>query len=277
MPQADKAVAAADKFQLYREADGSLLGPFIFPEWGFPDPANAAEQVELSSLFGAIEAAGDRFRMLSLGAAPGEWAIRAERAYRKQHPTGDYATINVEADLTHVLMIEDFLTKHNCDLSRNTILFASVTPIDGWSFFPIIDKNDWGAGVVSFSKDFSDLDEKVVQSENSKNGRQNGFKAVMAISLDRLLGMTGVVDFLHCDIQGAEGDIFPPGMDTLSASVKVCCISIHATAINTSLKAVFAAAGWTLETEVPGHFVEGPNGEECHKDGVLLLKNPRFA
>ena len=53
------------------------------------------EAVEQGSLLLSVETAGDAYRMVSLGAAPGEWAIKAERAYRWRRPAGSFRAVCV--------------------------------------------------------------------------------------------------------------------------------------------------------------------------------------
>jgi hypothetical protein len=259
-------------FEQFREADGSVLVPFADPQFGFPDPNEHASIVEISYLLQAVLDGGPKFRVLALGAAPGEQAIRAERAHKRIFPDGDCRSISVEADLGHVKMIQDWLKKHSCNLMNHAIIFGSVTAEDGWSYFPVVEENDWGAAVTSFAKDLDgDLDKNRTPSPTRPT-----LQVIPAFSLHWLIKRAGKVDFLHCDIQGGERYIFGPTMQTLNDDVRMVCISVHATVIDRELKATFAAHGWECLEAVDGVYKYPPSGEECHKDGQLLFRNPKF-
>jgi hypothetical protein len=61
----------------FREADSTILGPWIYENLGHVTLENPADYCEVDFLLRSVVAAGSRFRMLALGASPGEWAIRA--------------------------------------------------------------------------------------------------------------------------------------------------------------------------------------------------------
>jgi hypothetical protein len=200
--------------------------------------------------------------MLALGAAPGEWAIRAERAFRKTCPDGDYMSVNVEADPVHVRMIFDFFEHHKVSQAKNIVIYAAVGERDGWASLPIVDPNNWGAGVVSFSE------------RGIADPAVDDVRGVMCLGLPTLLKMmVGTIDYLHCDIQGAEEDIFPPHMPLLAEHVKVCCISVHGSKAERRLKEAFAYGDWTLSRDIAGDYRMGPDGEGTYKDGILIYTN----
>jgi hypothetical protein len=53
-----------------------------------------------------------------------------------------------------------------------------------------------------------------------------------------------------------------------AASVPVPWIAMQQT-----LEAFERSGGWTLDRYVAGSYVDGPNGEECHKDGFEIWPN----
>jgi hypothetical protein len=83
----------------------------------------------------------------------------------------------------------------------------------------------------------------------------------------------GTIDYLHCDIQGAEEDIFPPHMTLVAERVKVCCISVHGSKVEKRLKEAFANDDWTLRRDIPGDYRMGPDGEGTYLDGILIFTN----
>jgi hypothetical protein len=169
------------------------------------------------------------------------------------------------------MTIEQWLKAHSCNLMSHAIIFGSVTAEDGWSYFPAVEENDWGAAVTSFAKDLdADLDKNRIPSPTRPI-----LRVIPAFSLHRLVKMTGKTDFLHCDIQGSERDIFAPTMATLNSDVRMVCISIHSSAAHKELQETFAAHGWECLEAVDGVYKYPPSGEECHQDGQLVFGNSR--
>ncbi len=145
----------------FSHPDGSILGPFNPAFFGIVQPDDAALRAELGFLLESINEAGSRFRFLVLGGAPGEWAVRGQRAYQQRHPHGDFMSINLEADLGHVEMMRQFFSDNDADTKRNVIIFAAVAQQNGWAYFPIINSAiDWGAGVAALSTEMGDLGSK---------------------------------------------------------------------------------------------------------------------
>jgi hypothetical protein len=67
-------------------------------------------------------------------------------------------TVNVEADPVHVRMMLDFFEHHKVSQANNIAVYAAVGARDGWASLPIVEQNNWGAGVVSFSEQGTGLD-----------------------------------------------------------------------------------------------------------------------
>ena len=272
---------------LFNEFRGGVdpFGPFIPPHFGAYNVAADDEVAELASLLYSVRSAGPRYRSVSLGCAPGEWALRAERAYRKRFPGGDFKSFNLEGDLDHFELTKKFLADNQANVADNAVFYKVIAERDGWAYFPIINSDlDWGAGVAALSDSADDLDSKISMSEMAKadriganGGKPLAFRTVPAVSLATLLDETGPVDFLHSDIQGAEADVFPAQMEAMDRSVRVCCIGTHGTALQTKLLVAFAEHGWTVECSY-SCAVQGVGPDErCLKDGVFVWSNPRQA
>jgi hypothetical protein len=230
---------------------------------------------EVAYLAYAVKTAGSRFRLLSLGAAPGEWAWRAEMLHRKLFPSGDYRSINMEGDLAHVAMIREFFTKHGANTSTNIVRYAVVSEKDGWAYFPITNpERDWGAGTAAWSDRPDDLDQHMTITEEGRqhriaanDGKPLEFRTVQAISLTTLLQDIGRVDYIHCDIQRSEIEVFPGNMDAMNDFVRFSCIATHSPEIEKGLAASFAQHGWETECAFP-----------CQpgRDGTFVWSNPRL-
>ena len=89
---------------------------------------------------------------------------------------------------------------------------------------------------------------------------------VQCISLASLLAPFAYVDFIHCDIQGAEDEVLPPALDLLGAKVGRVIVGTHSTPIHERLKDAFGSHGWILEFEHPHTAID---------DGTQVWINPR--
>jgi FkbM family methyltransferase len=276
-------VGKADVEELFAAFRGHGIpdpfGPFVPSTAGGVDPSPDTV-AELASLLWSIRTAGSRFRMLSLGAAPGEWAVKAQRAYAKLHPAGDYLSISVEADPEHAKMIREFFTKNGADPDHNDVIEAVVADRNGWAYFPIIKPGaDWGGRMVALSDTPDDLSLKVRITDEWRNirvaangGKPLQFRTIKAVSLESLLDRAGVVDFIHSDIQGSEQDVFRNTMRPITDSVKICCIGTHGREIEEALTEAFADAKWVLDCGYPC----GLQDNKLKRDGVFVWSNPRF-
>ena len=257
---------------------GDVFSHLDHPNFGGVDPSEDT-MAEFSSLVYAVHTAGERFRMISLGAAPGEWPLRAERAFRKKYPNGDFKTFCIEGDLDHFEMMRDFFHKNGASLTDNISLNAVIAKKDGWAYFPIINPDlDWGAGMAALSDSKDDLDAKIDMDERSRNDRigANGgkpleFRTVEALSLATVLDRAGTVDYVHSDIQGAEMEVFPAEMDVLTKAARICCIGTHAASIEEALLDEFDAHGWRLECAFPCKY----ENDMVMRDGVHVWSNPK--
>jgi FkbM family methyltransferase len=255
------------------------FGPFDPPQFGILDSAPDTT-AEMASLLWSVRTAGQRYRLISLGAAPGEWALRAERAYRKRYPNGDYISFNLEADPDHAEMTRQFLTNNHADLESNLIISAVVAEKNGWAYFPVINSEaDWGAGIAALSDRPDDLDDKVEMTEIARQDRihANGgkpleFRTVRAFSLRSVLDHAGEVDFLHSDIQGSEGAVLTADMAAISERVRICCIATHGTEIEEALLDAFAQHGWSFDCGFPCVM----HNDRVMRDGTFVWSNPRM-
>jgi FkbM family methyltransferase len=263
----------------FRDPEGSdVFGPFIPSHFGVFDPAQDTV-AELASLLWSVRTAGRRYRMVSLGAAPGEWAVRAERSYKKLFPNGDYMSFNFEGDPEHVELTKAFLRNNHANIEKNVLVHAVIAEKDGWAYFPVIDSDiDWGAGIAALSESPDDLDSKVNMTEIARRDRiaANGgkpleFRTVQAVSLRSLLDRAGEVDFIHSDIQGSEEAVFTANIEAMNERVRICCIGTHGSGIESALLDVFAEHRWNCDCAFPCVMQD----DRVIRDGIFVWSNPR--
>ena len=95
-------------------------------------------------------------------------------------------------------------------------------------------------------------------------------------SLSTLLAPHDRVDLVHCDVQGAEEEVFAAGMEAANAKVRRVVVGTHSFALDRALLALFARAGWTCEGIFACELQEQATGRAVTvKDGCQVWRNPR--
>ena len=210
----------------------------------------------------SVARASGVYRMIELGAGWGTWSSVAAAAAKQLSQISDMEIVAIEADETHHDWMRRHFSMNDLKTDKVQLIQGAVAAQEGVVRFPVIEdpSEDYGASM------------KQVHS-----GRP--FVEVPAYTLASLLErVSGPVDFLHVDIQGAEYDVIPPTMDLLRQRVKSIMIGTH-----TSLEKhhemadLFRQAGWRETMNYPrGQLCETPYGEVQFGDGLVAVNNPDF-
>jgi hypothetical protein len=89
--------------------------------------------------------------------------------------------------------------------------------------------------------------------------------------------MTGVIDFIDIDIQGAELDVVFSCIDAMDASVKIAHVGTHSSLIDARLCHIFHLHGWRPRRIFScGAVNQTPYGIFQFIDGIQSWENPRF-
>ncbi|MEN0653293.1 MULTISPECIES: FkbM family methyltransferase [Hyphobacterium] len=210
----------------------------------------------------SVARAAGAYRMIELGAGWGTWSVIGATAARQSARIDAIEIVAIEADHTHY----DWMRRHfaSNDLTGETmhLIHGAVAPKAGTVRFPILEdpSEDYGASM------------KQVHS-----GRP--FIDVPAYTLASLMDrMSGTVDFVHVDIQGAEYDIIPPIMDLLRKRVKSMMIGTHTSLEkHHEMSELFRRNGWRETMNYPrGELCVTPYGNVQFGDGLVAVENPDF-
>jgi FkbM family methyltransferase len=68
---------------------------------------------------------------------------------------------------------------------------------------------------------------------------------VAAVTLPELLRPFDRVDLIHCDIQGAEADVFEQAAPEVDAKVRRVHVGTHGSDVEARLRRLFGSRGWT--------------------------------
>ena len=206
-------------------------------------------------------AKGD-YRIVELGAGWGTWSSTALVATRQRDAIHSVEAVAVEADLTHwQWMSEHFHTNRLTDKSIH-LIHGAVSAEPGEISFPVIENpdEDYGASI----------------SGAAVAPRQ---VTVRAYTIEQILDrLSGPVDFMHIDIQGAEYDTVPAAMNLLNDRVKAVLVGTHISSEHhDSMVRLFEDAGWRIRMNYErGQLCETPYGPIQLGDGVVVAENPKF-
>lgn len=238
-----------DDYRQYAGKVGSADGTFDMP---------MHEKAELAALLRSVTAATGEFAAAELGAGWGPWVVLGgQLARRRGLPV---TLMAVEGSSDHTAFIHTHMADNGFDPADHHVLHAIAGSVDGVAYFPLLQdpSKEWGAA-ASYASEGSQAMEEVA-----------------SFSLPALLGRMPVLDFLHCDVQGAEADLAERGIAALNDRVRRVCIGTHGRAIEERLHLLFASHDWILEADQPCCFHQQGRQVVLAADGVQVWRNSRL-
>jgi len=217
------------------------------------------EMEELNALLRSISTSKGQFAIMELGAGWGPWIVLgAQMARRRGLPT---VLMGVEGSSDHVQFMHTHMADNGLDPASHHVVHAVVGTQDGSAHFPKLPNpsHEWGAE-ARFDLDPAGAAE---------------METVSCVSLPTLLHRMPVLDFLHCDVQGAEADLFDAAIKAVNHRVRRACVGTHSRAIEAKLLDLFAGQGWVLEAEKPCSFSQAATKLVLVADGVQVWRNLR--
>lgn len=225
-------------------------------------PPKNEHYLDWVALLRAVTSATDVFRMAELGAGWGPWLVRAAFAAKQRPQIARVELLGVEADPTHFSWMRQHFVDNGLDPDGHVLLNAAASGRAGVVSFPVIDNpdQDYGASIGSAARAARTI-------------------TVPAYTIPELLDrLSGPVDFMHVDIQGAEYDALPSAMDVMTAHVRSLMVGTHTSdEHHDGLVATLRAAGWREVMNLARNRTHAtPWGEIKIGDGFLLFDNPNF-
>ena len=214
-----------------------------------PDDGFHAEGIEYIALLDAVEhfANDGSFVAVEAGAGWGPWLAMAGVVCRRCE-VKDTQLIGIEASPERFTLMRRHLDFNQLDQQHGVMveLFeGAVWSHDGVIHFPKSPVWDMGAAA---STDGSDIDYR---------GQQRAMLEVSCTRLPSLVGEDREVDFLHIDVQGAEGEVVNSHLNWLNRRVRSMMIATHSRPLEGELMLLLNANGWMLYREKPCHFGAG--------------------
>ena len=233
---------------------------YFLEELGFvavTPPAPDTEYLEWIDVLEAVLGARERFTMLELGAGYGRWIVNAAVALRC---TGGppHRLIAVEAEPTHFRWLELHCRDNGVEAE---LVRAAVAAEAGEVEFAVGRPEAWYGQAIA---DGTWSPERV--------------ETVRAVTLSGLLAPLNYVDLVHCDVQGAEADVFANAADLVHDRVARVHIGTHSDSVENRLRSLFRDLGWVAVNDyASGTVAKTPWGAMTFQDGVQTWTNPRLA
>lgn len=202
--------------------------------------------------------ARSRFVAVELGAGWGPWLVASAKAAQRAG-IQDIHLAGVEGASSHYEFMLQHFRDNGFDPEAHLLFHAVAGVQDGVASFPKLDhpSANWGA-----------------EASYDKHEAPEQFETVQSISIKTLLGKLPQVDLLHCDIQGAEGDVLTSAMDVLTDRVSRIVVGTHGRGIEARLMECFGTKKWVLEHESSCRFIQDDTGAlQLVADGVQVWRN----
>lgn len=213
----------------------------------------------------AVEDAADQLVVVELGAGYGKWSVAAACAARTRRPELKVKLVAVEAEPTHFDWMALHFSDNGLDPSCHTLINSPVNGTGGDVSFTIGHAAEWyGQSIIPPGHGFG----------NWPEGRET---RMSAITLEEAVDRTDVIDIVHMDVQGVEGEIIAGSVSLLNSRVRRIHIGTHGHNLENDIYRTLTNEGWfcvhsyralsTVATEF---------GDISFQDGVQGWINPRL-
>lgn len=243
-----------------------------------PKPTTSWEWI---SLLWAVHTAGDSVTLVECGAGWGPWVGRGYVAARNKSKK-NISIIAVEGEPTHYEYMTEHFADNNIPESHTDAILGVVSAESGISMFPLAPdpQTAWGLrSIHSDAKDEKSMIEELgaVPADDGPGlytiPKRPGLYAIQrSVSVEDMLANKTVVDYIHFDIQGSEGDVIDSSIDVLNEKVRCIFIGTHSHPIEDQIKKALFAQNWHLVFDKT--MSKRENGSL--QDGEQVWINPKF-
>jgi len=218
-------------------------------EHPIPDDGFHAEGIEYVALLDAIErfASDGSFVAVEAGAGWGPWLAMAGVVCRRRG-VENIRLIGLEASQERFALMRRHLEFNQLDQQHGgevDLFEGAVWSHDGVIHFPESAVEDMGAAASAVSTD------------TDYRGLAVATREVPCTRLPTLVGEGQKVDFLHIDVQGAEGEVISSHLDWLNHQTRSMMVATHSRPLEGELMVLLNDNGWILQREKPCRFKAG--------------------
>ena len=228
------------------------------------------------------------FVFVELGAGYGRWTVNALCALRQRSPAAPYFAIGVEADSVHFKWMGRNFRDNGIDLSRTKLINAPVSGSGKPVYFHTGDPESWyGQAIVNQDYVRALRCDLAAQRTNNAYVGKPGLLARLGLSRKRyiaevtsvtmaeiLANVSGPIDIVDMDIQGAESEVIESGADLLTSAVRRLHVGTHAVEIEQRLREILTPRSWVLQHDYSCLGLRAtPYGDVSFVDGVQSWLN----
>ena len=242
---------------------------------GVPIPGNChGDALEWLGTLRAVQEGGEGFTVLELGAGWAPWCAIAHRGARMRG-IADIRVVAVEGEAGHIGFIHEHFRDNDVPAAAARVLHGSPPRATGSRILRQRRASSDYGGAAAFGEapgERAGLDYFVeLRGENLAE-----VERLPCHSLSTLLAPHDRVDLIHCDVQGAEEEVFAAGMEAANAKVRRVVVGTHSFALDRTMLALFARAGWECEGLFACEMQEQAAGLAVTvKDGCQVWRNPQ--
>jgi FkbM family methyltransferase len=244
-----------------------------------PPPFNE-EYFEWIDLLEAVEAAGDTFTMLELGAGYGRWSSRGALAARQRRKAVCLGV--VEAEPKHVGWLKEHLADNGIAEREYRLTAAPLAREERDVAFcvsvPNGEKHWFGQAALR-----CEIGNAPVVGDYHGHALHRipggaGVIALRSVRLSDVLAPFALIDIVDMDVQGCEVEIIAEAIGPLTRKARRMHIGTHGPEIEADLRPLLSAAGWIKTRDWPCRGdIDTEYGRIFFQDGVQSWINPRVA
>ncbi len=226
----------------------------------------------------AVDAAGEDFNMVELGAGYGRWLVNAAQAVRR-HKGGRIRNVwlcGLEASPERAAWMDTHFRDNGLDPAEHMLL-ACAAGADGRDLIlprAGIPELGYGEQPLSFEMEGALPDNVGVIDVTHEDGRVESFYRIRSLTLPEIVG-DRIIDLIDIDVQGHEVNVLKPFPEVLRRQVRRLHIGTHAHWIEAELIALLTGLGFVPQRLMTVYQVnETPWGPLHCLDGIQSWVNP---
>jgi len=230
------------------------------------------------------------FVFVELGAGFGRWIVNAVCALRQLNPGAHYLAIAVEAEPAHCQWLQRHFADNAIPERRYRLFKAPIAGEEGMVPFHCGgNPATWYGQSVLTDQYMTKLRWNWLRQIHANAfinvpllGRllpeRRSVTELRAISLERALEGTDLVDIIDMDIQGMEADVIEASVKLLNAKVVRMHVETHSADVEKRIRARLGREGWIKEADFAFRTTsETPYGKVWFGGGVQSWVNPRYS
>ena len=241
-------------------------------------PAIDDEYFDWIALLSALTDARDQFVCVEAGAGYGRWLVRAAAGSRARGLR--FHAVAVESDPGHLAFLHRHFRVNGLNPDDHECYWGAVTPIGQCIPMELGRPDAWyGQAWIPYLK----LPPLTVAERRRLKARAYlgdapslpaGHHWVPGLSLTEILSHHERVDFLHMDIQDAEGVVVRAAVRTLTDRVRWICVGTHSEKSELRVTRALSSAGWeSIYAFTMGRRAQTAYGPITFGDGVQVWRN----